>query len=252
MKLAINQPYFFPYLGFYQLVHAVDEFIIYDSFNYIKSGWINRNRLLVVGSGPAYFTVATENGSSFKQIRDIKLTSRSNWRTKLLDTFAMNYKRRPFFKETYALVEPIIAFETDSLSALATKSIIDVCRHLEINTRVIANPIYDELEANLQSDSLLESFPAVKLQHPSKSCVRLIAICQMQGASEYVNAPGGQALYSKNDFKANGIDLRFLQTQDQPYLQATPEYHANLSIIDVLMNCGRAGTIERLPGYELV
>jgi len=252
MKLAMNQPYFFPYLGFYQLVHAVDEFIVYDTFNYIKSGWVNRNRLLVVGHGPVYFTAATEHGSSFSQIRDIKLTARSRWRKKLLDTFTMNYKRCPFFEETYDLIEPIIAYETDSLAALATKSIVDVCNHLGIKTSLIINPVYDELEANLQRDSLRESFPEVKLQNPSKSCLRLIAVCQMRGANEYVNAAGGQELYSKDEFKANGIDLRFLQTRDQPYRQTTPEYHPHLSIIDVLMNCGREGTIERLENYELV
>ena len=252
MKLAINQPYFFPYLGFYQLVHAVDQFVIYDSFNYIKSGWINRNRLLVVGRGPAYFTAATEHGSSFKKIRDINLSAQSNWRKKLLETVVMNYKRCPFFEETYNLIEPIIADQTDSLSALATKSIVDVCNYLEIKTRLITNPVYDELESDLQSDSLRETFPDVKLQQPSKSCVRLIAVCQMLGASEFVNAPGGQALYSRDEFKGNGIDLYFLQSRDQPYRQTTPEYYPNLSMIDVLMNCGREGTIERLDNYELI
>ncbi len=199
MKLAMNQPYFFPYLGFYQLIHAVDQFVIYDSFNYIKSGWVNRNRLLVVGGGPAYFTVPTEHGSSFKKIRDIKLSAHRDWRRKLLSTLVMNYKRCPFFEETYALIEAIIESETDSLSELSTSSIVDVCKHLEIKTRLIANPVYEMLESGLQRDSLSESFPAVKLQQPSKSCVRLIAICQMLGATEFVNAIGGQTLYYKSD-----------------------------------------------------
>lgn len=248
----MNQPYFLPYLGFYQLIHAVDQFVIYDSFNYIKSGWVNRNRLLVVGAGPAYFTLPTEHGSSFKKIRDIKLSTHRNWRRKLLDTFVMNYKRCPFFEETRALIEAIIGAETDSLSDLATRSIVDVCKHLEINTRLIANPVYDELETGLQAASLSETFPAVKLEHPSKGCVRLIAVCQMLGATEFVNAIGGQTLYYKSDFQANGVDLHFLSYRDEPYRQTTKEYYPGLSIVDVLMNCGKEGTIRRLNNYELV
>jgi len=248
----MNQPYFFPYLGFYQLIHAVDQFVIYDSFNYIKSGWVNRNRLLVVGAGPAYFTVPTEHGSSFKRIRDMKLSSHRNWRRKLLSTLVMNYKRCPFFVETYALIEAIIESETDSLSELSTRSIVDVCKHLEIKTSLITNPVYEALESDLQQNSLSETFPAVKLEQPSKSCVRLIAICQMLGASEFVNAIGGQTLYYKSDFQANGIDLHFLRSQDEPYQQTTRQYHAGLSIVDVLMNCGKEGTIKRLSNYDLV
>jgi len=252
MKLAMNQPYFFPYLGFYQLIDAVDQFVIYDSFNYIKSGWVNRNRLLVVGGSPAYFTVPTEHGSSFKKIRDIKLSTRRDWRRKLLGTLVMNYKRCPFFEEAYALVAAVIGSETDSLSALSTRSIVDVCKHLEIKTRLITNPVYDELESGLQRDSLSETFPAVKLQQPSKGCVRLIAVCQMLGASEFVNAIGGQTLYYKSDFQANGIDLHFLKSRDEPYQQTTRQYYPGLSIVDVLMNCGKEGTIKRLRNYDLV
>ncbi len=252
MKLAMNQPYFLPYLGFYQLIHAVDQFVIYDGFNYIKSGWVNRNRLLVVGRGPAYFTVPTEHGSSFKKIRDIKLSAHRNWRRKLLDTFVMNYKRCPFFAETHALIETIIGVETDSLSDLATRSIVDVCKHLEINTTLITNPVYEALESDLQRDSLRETFPTVKLEHPSNGCLRLIAICQIMGATEFVNAIGGEALYYKSDFQANGIDLHFLRSRDEPYRQTTEQYYPGLSIVDVLMNCGKEGTIKRLSNYDLV
>src|SRR5688572_28600701 len=164
MKLGMNQPYFFPYLGFYQLVYAVDRFIIYDNLNYIQYGWINRNRFLVVDGVPTYFNAVTVESSSYKKIRDIKLSPRTNWRRKLLNTFFLNYKKCAFFDETYALIEPIIQLETDSLCELATKSIVDVSKHLRIGTEIIANPTYEQLESDLQRNDLTEVFPSIKLK----------------------------------------------------------------------------------------
>ena len=252
MKLGMNQPYFFPYLGFYQLVHAVDRFIIYDNLNYIQYGWINRNRFLVVGGAPTYFNAVTVESSSYKKIRDIKLSPRTNWRRKLLNTFFLNYKKCPFFAETYALIEPVIQHETESLCELATKSIVEVCHHLRITTEITENPTYQQLESDLHQNDLSKVFPSIKLKRPERKVYRVVAVCHMMQAGEFVNAIGGQALYDKNDFKANGIELRFLQSADEPYQQTTTTYYPNLSIIDVLMNCGREGTINRLGNYELV
>lgn len=252
MKLGMNQPYFFPYLGFYQLVHAVDRFIIYDNLNYIQYGWINRNRFLVVGGVPTYFNAVTVESSSYKKIRDIKLSPRTNWRRKLLHTFFLNYKKCPFFDETYALLEPIIQHETESLCELATRSLVDVSKHLSINTEIIANPTYEQLESDLHRNDLTEVFPSITLKHQERKVYRVVAVCQMLQADEFVNAIGGQSLYDKDDFKANGISLSFLQSADEPYQQTSTGYFPNLSIIDVLMNCGREGTIKRLNNYELV
>jgi len=252
MKLGMNQPYFFPYLGFYQLVSAVDRFIVYDNLNYIQYGWINRNRFLVVGGEPTYFNAVTEDSSPNRKIRDIRLSAKSNWRRKLLNTFFLNYKKCPFFDETYAVIEPIIRSEVDSLSEMATRSIVEVCKHLQIETEIVENPLYEELESLLERDNLAEAFPSIKLRQRERKVYRVIAVCHMLKADRFVNAIGGQALYDKDEFKANGIELNFLRSKDEPYLQTTESYHPGLSIIDVLMNCGREGTIERLQNYELI
>ena len=252
MKLGMNQPYFFPYLGFYQLVHAVDRFIVYDNLNYIQYGWINRNRFLVVDGVPTYFNAVTVESSSYKKIRDIKLSPRTNWRRKLLNTFFLNYKKSPFFDETFAVIEPVIQHETESLSELVTISIVNVSKHLRISTEIIANPTYEQLESDLHRNDLTEVFPSIKLKQPERKVYRVVAICQMMQADEFVNAIGGQTLYDKSEFKANGIKLSFLKSADEPYPQTSNGYFPNLSIIDVLMNCGREGTIKRLDNYELV
>lgn len=252
MKLGMNQPYFFPYLGFYQLVSAVDRFIIYDNLNYIQYGWINRNRFLVVRGEPTYFNAVTENSSPNRKICEIKLSAKSNWRRKLLHTFFLNYRKSPFFDETYALIEPIIRNETDSLSEMAAQSIVEVCRHLRVETEIVENPIYQELESSLAKENLAEAFPAIRLAHPERKAYRVIAVCHLMHADRFVNAIGGQELYDKKEFQANGIELSFLRSHDEPYQQTTAAYHPALSIIDVLMNCGREGTIEKLKNYELI
>jgi len=252
MKLGMNQPYFFPYLGFYQLVHAVDRFIVYDNLNYIQYGWINRNRFLVVDGVPTYFNAVTVESSSYKKIRDIRLSPRTNWRRKLLNTFFLNYKKSPFFDETFALIEPVIQHQTESLSELVTRSIVDVTRHLRITTEVIANPTYEKLETDLLRNDLTEVFPSIRLKQPERKVYRVLAVCQMMEADEFINAIGGEALYDKSEFQANGINLSFLKSADEPYPQTSNGYFPNLSIIDVLMNCGREGTIKRLDNYELI
>ena len=252
MKLGMNQPYLFPYLGFYQLVAAVDRFIVYDNLNYIQYGWINRNRFLVVGGEPTYFNAVTDDSSPNRKIRDIKLSSRSNWRRKLLNTFFLNYKKCPFFDETYTLIETIIRNETDSLSRMATESIVKVSRHLGIETEIIENPIYEDLETLLESEDLGTAFPSIKLEQPERKVFRVIAVCQLMKATHFRNAIGGQTLYDKDEFRRNGIELEFLKSRDEPYPQTTETYHPGLSIIDVLMNCGRAGTMVRLKNYELI
>jgi hypothetical protein len=252
MKLGMNQPYFFPYLGFYQLIAAVDRFVIYDNLNYTQYGWINRNRFLVVGGEPTYFNARTEGSSPNKRIREVKLSSKTNWRRKLLNTFLLNYRKSPFFAETYDLIEGIVRHETESLSELATRSITKVCEHLRITTDIVENPIFDELEISLQTENFSRVFPTIQLPRPERKVFRVIAVCHMMNVTEFVNAIGGQALYDKADFQANGIDLHFLKSRDEPYQQTTRQYYPGLSILDVLMNCGKEGTIKRLSNYDLV
>jgi hypothetical protein len=252
MKLGINQPYFFPYIGFYQLVNAVDKFIIYDNQQYIRHGWINRNRYLVVNGEPTYMIAPVENDGSTKKIKDIKLANLKNWRKKLLNALFLNYKKSLFFQEIYGLLEEIILYDTDSLSKLCSKSIIDISRYLGIQSELIETPNYEALEQSLECENLQEVFPDIKLNAPEKKTFRIIRICQNLKADGYVNAIGGQKLYDKAEFEENGIDLHFLQSIDRSYQQNSATYHPHLSIIDVLMNCGRSGTAELLNSCELI
>lgn len=255
MALAIMQPYFFPYLGIFQCISAVGKYILYDRLSYIKDGWIHRNRFLEVHREPVYFAAEVRNKSSFARICDIELAPGNVWRKKILQAFLHNYKARPFFDEAFPILERVVNADVGLLTDLCALSIQGVCAHLEIPTVVSrdATPFQD-MEAKFAGNEadLPALFPSIHLEVPDRKTFRVIAMCQIEGASTYVNAIGGQALYRKDEFERNGIALRFVQTRPHAYPQATRTFHPNLSILDVLTNCGKQGTQQLLREYDLV
>jgi hypothetical protein len=108
MKLAGNQSYFFPYVGYFQLINAVDKFILYDNLNFIDRGWVNRNRILIKNSGASMITVPLLNSSSNRKILDIEISDKqgdAKWREKLCKTLYVNYRHSPMFDEVFPLIE---------------------------------------------------------------------------------------------------------------------------------------------------
>ena len=136
MRLAIMQPYFFPYLGYFQLMAAVDKFLLYDHVNYIKKGWIHRNRIREKDREPVYFAVAISPSSSFVKIRDVHLDHTRPWRKKLLAQLFFNYKKAPFFEEVYALIARAIQCEAENLSELNFLTLTAIARYLDIATEI--------------------------------------------------------------------------------------------------------------------
>jgi len=220
MKVAIMQPYFFPYFGYFELIKSADKFVIYDDVNYIKKGWINRNRILISGE-PKMFTMPLVNASQNRRINEILLSPQiSLWKTKFLKTIELNYKRAPHFDETYALVSEIIDYKSESLSEFITNSIVNVAKHLDINSEfVISSSSYNNSQLKGQD--------------------RIIDICKKECASVYINAFGGRELYTRDVFLNNNVELRFMENKSLGYEQFSNEFVSNLSIIDVLMFNGK-------------
>jgi len=255
MKLAIMQPYFFPYLGYYQAVAAVDKYVLYDNLSYIKGGWLNRNRLLAVHGEPFYLIVPVKDKSSFRKINEVELVDNQPWRRKLLKDIFFNYKRAPFFEEVYPVIERVINSDVKLLTQLNASSIIDISKYLDIQTEITTDTRkYIGLEEKLVSDesNFAERFSSLKLRKPEKKARRVVEICHTEGAEILINAIGGQALYDKAEFARNNIQLFFVQTGEYSYQQSTEQFHADLSIIDVLMNCGKERTKELLKQYTLI
>ncbi len=215
--VAIMQPYFFPYIGYYQLVRAVDIFVFYDDVAYIKGGWINRNRILVNGQ-PTFITVPLRGASQNRLICDIPLAGDC---TKLVRTIELAYRRAPFFSETMVPIKKILTSPVAHIGELAIASITAIMDHLGIGRTY-----------RLSS----KDFPHTRvLRGPD----RLIAITKECGAAHYVNAIGGRGLYDKMCFQEKGLTLTFLEPLVDEYTQFRQPFQSGLSIIDALMFNGR-------------
>ena len=222
------QPYFAPHLAYFQLLRAADRFVIYDDVQFIKGGWINRNRILVQGE-PRMLTVPLSGASAHKVISEIGL---SGGHAALLRTVRDAYARAPFRDETLAVLEEILEYADTDLADFAGRSVIRFAEHLGLTTRI-------DWSSRLDYD------------RSERGEERLLAMLGSLGASRYVNSSGGRALYDAHRFARDGIELRFLSPQIEPYPQRAPEFVPGLSIIDVLMSVGSGGARRRLEQYAL-
>ena len=232
MKLAIMQPYVFPYIGYYQLVNAVDKFVIYDDVNYINRGWINRNNILV-NNQSNIFTISLKDASQNKLIRDIEILQASGWQKKFLKTVELAYKKASHFDEVFPLISGIVNAEITHIYQLASLSILSIARYLGIQTVFVnSSSIYDN--ANLKAQE------------------RILDICLREKADHYINPSGGIEIYSRELFDRSGIRLNFLKTKPVSYKQFNAEFVPSLSIVDVLMFNSKEAVNQLLGEYELL
>jgi len=216
MKLAIMQPYFFPYLGYFQLIQAVDAFVVYDNIQFTKKGWINRNRILVNGQDE-YISLPLRNDSDFLDIRDRELAQAfDKEREKILRRIRESYRRSPQFSAVFPLIESVMQNRETNLFAFLFQSIQSVCRFLDLQTPFLVSS-------------------TLPVDHQLKSQDKVIAICRALNATQYINTIGGMALYDKEAFAVQGIDLKFIRPNPVEYPQFENTFVPWLSIIDVLM-----------------
>jgi len=213
-RVAVMQPYFLPYVGYFQLIASVDKFIIYDNIKYTKKGWINRNRLLAGGTDQL-FSLPLRSGSDSLHVRDRALADDFQPR-KLLDQFHGAYRSAPEFARVYALLERIVLHSDRNLSAYILHSVKAVCAELGIST-------------------VIQASSEVEIDHALKHQEKVLALCAATAATTYVNAIGGTELYSKEDFAARGVELRFIRSRPLEYPQFGQAFVPWLSIVDVMM-----------------
>ena len=232
LKIGIMQPYFFPYIGYWQLINLVDKYVIFDDVNYIKRGWINRNRILMNGDA-VLFNVPLLGVSQNKLINQIEVNNDKKLLMKNLKTIELAYRKAPYFEDVYPLVERILENEASNIADYNAYSIKYISEYLDIKTELVTS-------SKLSKDNSL------------KSQNKILEICELLGATEYYNAIGGQELYSKDAFANKKIQLRFLKTNDIRYQQFKNDFVSNLSIIDVMMFNSVSTIKEFLLNYTLV
>lgn len=232
MILAANQPYFFPYLGYWQLINAADVFLVADDVTFRRKSWICRNRILVSGR-PYWLRLQVQDASSFRLIMDTRLSGVNSFLEKLR-TLEMAYHKAPFFADVYDLASRVFAFDSKGmLSPFLENSIREVCGYLGIDTVI----------------GRCSDYPENSRYHREKS---IYYLCRELGADTYINLPGGQALYDFGEFGREGIELRFIQPRMREYPQFRGPFVPSLSILDIMMFNSREAVHEMLSDFDYV
>lgn len=232
-RIAVMQPYLFPYIGYFQLINAVDKFVFYDDVDFIKNGWINRNRILINGD-PKYFTVPCKNVSSYKKINNTKHALTQRQVRKLRKKIEFAYKGAPFFEQVYGIVEKVFERKTAYISELAIESVKRSSEYLGLKCSFVkSSEKYRNVELNAAD--------------------RLIDICKTEKKEHYINPIGGQELYEKKYFREKGISLQFLNPKALEYEQFGKDFVPWLAIIDVMMfNSPEKIRTKLLTSYKLI
>lgn len=228
MKVAIMQPYFFPYIGYFQLIHSVDKFVVYDDVNFIKGGWINRNFILSQGQ-KALITLQLDGASPNVHINEVRVGSNRN---KLLKTLQQSYTKAPQYREIMPIIEEILMSPEPNLAKYLCFGLRRISDYLDITPQWV-----------ISSD--------LKKNNSLKGQDKVISICRELGATHYINASGGKSLYSREDFKKAELNLSFISSTIVGYKQCKKEFEPNLSIIDMLMFNGKEERQLLLKEYVL-
>ncbi|MCO6499931.1 MAG: WbqC family protein [Vicingus serpentipes] len=233
MKVAIMQPYIFPYIGYFQLINAVDKFVFYDDVNFIKRGWINRNQILV-NNQANLFSIPLIKASQNKLINEVQLAIDEKWLKQFLNTIEFNYKKAPQFEEVNELIKNVFQGNYNSIAELAIKSVQVIANYLQLSTVFeISSEKYIQTKGMEKADRLIE----------------ITKLCQ---ADTYINPSGGKELYDKEYFETKNIDLFFIENKIVPYSQFDSNFVGGLSIIDVMMFNTKAQIRNMITKYELV
>ncbi len=230
--VAVMQPYFLPYLGYFQLMAKADVFVIYDDVSYINRGWINRNRININGAAHM-LTIPLHGASQNRLICDIALAHDPSWRPKMLKSVQHAYARAPQFGRVFPLLEAIINFPAENLAAFLRHGLMLLRDHLRLGTELV------DSSSRYGNRTL-------------RSQERIIDICRREGASVYINACGGVDLYEHAAFEAAGLKLAFLNPVLEPYGTAGVPYIPALSILDVLMHNAPDAVLAQLQAGTLV
>ncbi|RTR36367.1 glycine transferase [Robertmurraya yapensis] len=236
MKLGIMQPYFFPYIGHFQLIKHVDMWVVFDDVQYIRHGWINRNRILHPSEGWQYIGFPVSKKSYKQEIKNVKISNGMDWRKKILNQL-QHYKNKAIcYETTMDIINDSIKLETDNISELNMNIMKNVCEYLDIDTRFIISS-----QASFNYDSIENAGDWA------------LEISSQLGANEYINPINGKQLFSEEKFNNSGIKLSFFLPNNIEYNQiGLRDFISHLSIIDTMMFCSKDEIKDMLNEYEVI
>lgn len=234
MKIAIMQPYLFPYIGYFSLIRNTDHFVFFDTPQYIRKGWINRNRILGATGGDVYFTVPVEKCPRETPINEVKISYKENWKEKWMGQFTVYKKRAPYYATVMQLIQDVLNCHTPYISELAINSVIKTCQYLGIELNY---DIYSHMD-----------LPLVHVDAPDEWALEITKAMQYD---TYVNPPGGKTFFDADKYQKANIELEFLTQELQEYNQRVREFVPGLSILDVMMFCTPKEIIGMMESYRI-
>ncbi len=228
------QPYFLPYLGYFSLIAATDHFVSFDPVQYIRHGWINRNRILKPGfAEPQYIRVPVAKFSRDTIIKEIQISKNADWQGRILGQIQHYKKKAPNFQEAKSVLEKCLAIETESLVDLNVHSLKVICNHLGLH---FSCSRFDDIEG------------VAPAQHAGEWALN---IADALDASTYINPVGGRDIFEPEQFSKRNINLQFLENALSPYSQRNAQFVSGLSILDVLMFNDIENTRKLIDDYVL-
>lgn len=225
MTLGLMQPYLFPYLGYFQLMRHVDTYVFYENVQYMRQGWVNRNRLYtnIKKNETHYFTFAVVKDDYKKEINERYYSNLKADCEKLRRILYQSYKNASNFEEAYTVIDQALQFENNNVAYFNMNANYLIARYMGIDTQITCME-------RIKDKGFWDNY--YRLDYESK----VIYICRFFQGQRYVNAIGGASLYHKKAFLHNNIELKFIKMDDIVYPQFEGEFTPNLSIIDVIMH----------------
>ena len=230
--IAIMQPYFMPYMGYWQLINAVDTFVLYDNIQFSKKSWFHRNYVLLNGQ-KNLFSIPLKKDMDNLNVVDRFLANESQTQIKkILAQIENNYKKAPYFNNVFFLIKNIFKYNEKNLFKYIYNSIIQICDYLDLETRIVISSSID-------------------INHSLKAKEKVMAINKALNSTQYINSIGGLELYEKNVFQKENIKLKFLKSEIAKYKQFNNEFIPYLSIIDIMMFNSKDEIKKMLLKYNL-
>lgn len=235
MKIAIMQPYFFPYIGYFSLIKNTDKFVFFDTPQYIKHGWVNRNRVLKQDGTPNYIIVPIKKAHQKTPINKIEIDTTQPWKEKIYGQLSIYKRKAPYYQIVMDFLNDVLDEKTDILSEFNIISTIKTCEFLEIP---IHYEVYSEMKLDIND-----------IKSPDEWALQ---ITKITGYDTYVNPIGGMSFFDRDKYKSNGVELEFLQQELIPYIQKIGHFEAGLSIIDVMMFCDVKTINKMMEHYTIL
>lgn len=236
MTLGIMQPYFMPYLGYFSLIKHTDEFILFDTVQFIRHGWIERNRILKQNGGWQYIQIPLIKGNGRDTvIKDVRINNTENWKQKILAQLQHYKKIAPYYFRVTNLLKELFANDFDDITHLNQKSLQLVCDYLGFQRNF---PIFSEM-----------NLPIEEVNAPDEWALN---ICKAMNVSSYINPIGGSEFFDRIKYEKAGVDLKFQQMKLDEYDQKRQPFEAGLSILDVMMFNSPDDINVMMDHFELV